>query len=286
MTQLRLALAVLAIAAAAALVFLAALHPLSGTLGGLIYLLSSSALPNIFIGALALGLAWLVPLPIVSRSAIAIVLSFLLGLNTSMPILGDVLDYRQTVSFEIRRAVVWGAERSNEGIGVKQRPWAALHTRPFGPRVRVGSDEGCGCMYFLDAASSVYSDRVIAALSAATGRRGGVRDYAAFSDPTQEQRDAHIDLTIWKEADSYRTLIELFDRGQKIAAFAHTRIPLSALSDRRGIGRERLAANYWENALDILLHGNLWHELLNLALPNYFPDPEFAAFFRNAAGRP
>jgi hypothetical protein len=285
-TQTRLALVFLAAAALAAIVFVAALHPWSGSLGGLVYLLSSWALPNVFVGALALGLAWLLPFPIIARCATALLLSFLLGLNTALPVIADILDYRQTVSFEIRRAATWSTVPSANTVAIKRRPWPSLHTRPFGPRVRVGSDEGCGCMYFLDAWDSTYSDRVIGVLAFVTGRYTGVRDYATQTDPAQEQRDVHIDLTVWREGQDYRTLIELFDRGEKIAAFAHTHIPSNALIERRGIGRERLAVNFWENAMDILLHGNLWSDALNSAVPNYFPDREVDAFLRNIVGQP
>src|SRR5262249_34334327 len=154
--------------------------------------------------ALALGLVWLVPAPLAIRIAIAVALSLVLGLNTSLPVVADLLRYDPAVSSEVRRSVVWSTAR-HPVVNVKQRPWGPIFVLPFGPRVRVAGDEGCGCMYFLDAANALYSDRVIATLFDAVGERGAVMDYTGS---TTEQTDVHIDLTIWDEPEGYRALIE------------------------------------------------------------------------------
>ena len=154
------------LAALTAIVFLVALHPATGVLGGLIYLLTARALPTIMVVALSLGVAWLLPVPLAVRIAVALLLSFLLGLNTALPVLLDLVRYSPAVSYEVRRAA-----------NVKKWRWGPIFVVPFGPRVRVAGDEGCGCMYFLDAAQALYSDRVIATLFDAVGERGGVTDY-------------------------------------------------------------------------------------------------------------
>ena len=84
-----LALGFLAVGAACAIVFFATLHPITGRIGGIWYLLTSWALPSVFVGSLALGLAWLIPTTSVPRIAVAVPLSFVLGLNTSLPLLAD-----------------------------------------------------------------------------------------------------------------------------------------------------------------------------------------------------
>lgn len=283
MTQLSLALSFFAVAAVSAILFLVALHPATDALGGIVYLLTSWALPSVLTGALALGFAWLLPIPLALRILAALVLSFLIGLNTYLPKIAETANYRPRVSSDVRGVVAKSAEQQSRTIYLKQRPWGAVHTRPFGPRVRIGSDEGCMCMYFLDAASAVYSDRVLHALRAATGS-GSVAYYSR--DPEREKRDAYIDLTLWKEADGFRALIEVFDRGRKIAALAHMGIPLDALSERAGVGREKLSVNFLENAIDILLHGNAWHAIMNALSPEYFPEREVEAFLRTVSGKP
>lgn len=283
MTQLRLALLFFAVAAVTAILFLVSLHPATGALGGIVYLVTSWALPSVLTGALALGLAWLLPIPLALRIVVALGLSFVIGLNTYLPTIAEAANYRPRVSSDAKGAVTRSPEQRSRTIYLKQRPWGAVHTRPFGPRVRVGSDEGCGCMYFLDAADSVYSDRVLHALRAATGS-GSVANYSR--DPEREKRDAYIDLTLWKEAGGFRALVEVFDHGKKIAAFAHMGIPLDALSERGGVGREKLSVNFLENAIDILLHGNAWHAIMNALAPDYFSDRELQTFLRAISGNP
>ena len=263
-----------------AVVFLLALHPATGFLGGLVYWLTAWALPSIMVIALALGLGWLVPVPLAARIGISVVFSFVLGLNTSLPVFADLVGYKPAVSSEVRRAAVWSAGR-HPVVDVKKRPWGPIFVVPFGPRVRVAGDEGCACMYFLDAANALYSDRVIATLFDAVGERGGV-----YAGSASERMDVYIDLTVWKEPDGFRALVEFFDHGEKIAAFAHRRIPFRALTDRAGVGRERLGDNFLENAFDILLHDNIFSYLFNAVAPEYFPEPELRTFFRQAIGWP
>jgi hypothetical protein len=258
------------------------LHPATGALGGIVYLLTSWALPSVLTGALALGFAWLLPLALTLRIVAALALSFVIGLNSHLPKIAEALNYRPRVSSDIRGAVAKPAEQQSRTIFLKQRSWGAVFTRAFGPRVRIGSDEGCGCMYFLDA-DTVYNDRMLHALRAATGS-GSVAYYSR--DPEREKRDAYIDLTLWKQADGFRALVEVFDRGTKIAAFAHMGIPLDALTERAGIGREKLSVNFLENAIDILLHGNAWHAVMNAFASEYFPEREVEAFLRAISGKP
>lgn len=213
---------------------------------------------------------WLIPTATALRIVVAVALSFVLGLNTSLPVLHDVLRYRQSVSSEVKRTVAWSTEQRNDSISLKRRFWGPLLVAPFGPGVRIGSDEGCVCMYFLNA-QPLYSDRVIAALSAALEKRAGVTDYAAILDPTQEQKDVHIDLTLSRLDDGWQAVIDLFDRGEKIATFTQTGIPGRALAVRLDVGRDRMTVSFFSNALDIFLHSNLWSSALNAIVPDYFP---------------
>ena len=63
------------------------------------------------------------------------------------------------------------------------------------------------------------------------------------------------------------------------------RIPFRALTDRAGVGRQRLADNFYENAFDILLHDNIFSFLLNAVMPEYFSRGELWAFLLEAIGR-
>jgi hypothetical protein len=136
-------------------------------------------------------------------------------------------------------------------------------------------------MYFLNA-QPLYSDRVIAALSAALEKRAGVTDYAAILDPTQEQKDVHIDLTLSRLDDGWQAVIDLFDRGEKIATFTQTGIPGRALAVRLDVGRDRMTVSFFSNALDIFLHSNLGVLRLTPSCRTTFRN----ASLRHSFGRP
>ena len=241
------------------------------------------ALPSVLTGALALGFAWLLPIPLALRILAALVLSFLIGLNTYPPKIAETANYRPRVSSDVRGVVAKSAEQQSRTIYLEQRPSA-----PFTPG---RSGRGCGSAATRAACVCISSTPPVpstaigfcTALRAATGS-GSVAYYCR--DPEREKRDEYINLTLWKEADGFRALIEVFDRGRKIAALAHMGIPLDALSERAGVGREKLSVNFLENAIDILLHGNAWHAIMNALSPEYFPEREVEAFLRTVSGKP
>ena len=268
-----------------AVLFYGALHPWSGMLGGMLYWLTGWALPTLGVALLAAGLAWLIPAGTVLRIAIAMVLTIPLGLNTSLRDLGETLTYRPNTYTEIRQRVVWRDAASYRAISVKKQPWAAIMARPAGPQVQVAGDEGCGCLYFIDRKDTFYSDLVIDRLYQVVGRRGGVVDYAALKDPGEEARDVHINLAFFETGKGFRAIVEVFDQGAKIAEFAQDNIPRHAIGDATGLGRERLAVNFWPNATDLLLHDNWWNAALNAAAPGRFPERAFREFIEDTISK-
>jgi hypothetical protein len=282
-SRYRIALISIAAALGAVALFLAALHPVTGAIGGLIFLLAGWALPSLVVIGLAVGLAIALPLPSIIRAFVAATLSILLGLNTSLAHLPAALTYKTQTSSDIRKSVTWDGSKYDE-VDVKRRPWGALFVDPLTPRVSVGGDEGCGCMYFIDAPQSLYNERVISLLFKTVGRAGAVTRYSEHP-ASDEGKDVHIDLTLWHEKHSYRALIEVFDRGEKIAAFAQTGLPEHALVEPNGVGRGRIAENFWPNAFDILMHGNVFAYGVNELLPKYFPETAMADFFATVFGQ-
>ena len=94
----------------------------------------------------------------------------------------------------------------------------------------------------------------------------------------------HIDLNLFKHADTYYAVIDVYDRGTKIASFRHDGLPPEAFEERAGVGRGKFAVNFWANATDLLLHDNVWTRLLGRIAPSYFPESELQAFFWKVAG--
>ncbi|MDB5503705.1 MAG: Chromate transporter [Tardiphaga sp.] len=268
----------LALGFGCAALFYSSLHPWSGTIGGLLYWLIGWALPTVAVIGVAGAAAWLLPIGTMPRLLIAAVLSIPLGLNTSLQGIGETLSYKPNVYTEIRQRVLWRDAASYRSISVKKQPWAAIMARPAGPQVQVAGDEGCGCLYFVDRKDTFYSDLMIDRLYQVIGRRGTVVDYAALKDPTEESRDVHINLAFFETDKGYRAIVELFDQGRKIAEFAQDNIPRRAIGNAIGLGRERIDANFWPNATDLLLHDNLWNAALNAFAPGRFPEQAFREF--------
>lgn len=282
MRQFRFVWLFLSIAVLAAVLFVLALHPRSGTFGGLVFLLSGWALPSICAMALALALAFLIPAGRALQFTIAFVLSAILGLNTALPRAVDVFTYAPRIDSSVDAPVEWGGDPRFNFVNIKRRPWGPVFATPFGARVRVAGDEGCGCFYFLDASDALYSDHLAASLFAVVGKRGATVDYGAKGVQTREDSDIHIDLSLRKREDAIDAAVEVIDHGRRIAAFRHSGIPMAALIERDGLGRGNLDKNFWENALDVLLHDNIWSYALNLLAPSYFPTAEIQAFFKAA----
>lgn len=283
MTRYKVAIGFLAAAAFGVVLFYVGLHPASGALGGIVHLLLGWLLPSLAVLALALGLAWFVPAPWPARIALALVLSCVLGLNTALMKTSRVFAYAPAIAWQVDRAILFDG-LSDRSVAVKRRPWGPIFAEPFGPRVRLAGDEGCGCFYFLDPTDGLYSDRVTGTLFAVVGRRGAIAPYETFQDPTQEQRDRHIDLNLFERADTYYAVIDVYDRGTKIARFRHDGLPPEAFEERAGVGRGKFAVNFWANATDLLLHDNVWTRLLGRIAPSYFPEAELQAFFWKVAG--
>jgi hypothetical protein len=74
-------------------IFLFALHPVSGWPGGLIYLLVGWALPSIFLATLCVGVALLFSKSKIAQFIIFLCALIFLGINTDLPIIIELLNY-------------------------------------------------------------------------------------------------------------------------------------------------------------------------------------------------
>jgi hypothetical protein len=257
--------------------YFVALHPWTGSIGGIVFLLLGWALPTAFVVLLALGLAFLLPVGIFLRLVVALVLSFLLGVNTALPDLPGLFRYQPDVSMQVLAKVPL-AENPNDAIRIKRRPWPPLFTHPLEPQLRIGSDEGCMCMYFKERA--IYSDALQSTMLRVGGTRGKVGNFVRATFPAQEQNDVHLDAMFWHDGNELRAMIEVVDHGKPIARFAHRRIPRTAIAERKGVGREKLAENFWENAAHLFMRDNAWSDLIGQLAPSYYPERQIEEFLR------
>jgi hypothetical protein len=259
--------------------YFVALHPWSGSIGGIVFLLLGSALPTAFIVLLALGLAFLLPVSIYLRLAVALVLSFFLGMNTALPELPDLYRYQPDVSTQVQGKVS-PVETPGDAIRIKRRPWPLLFTRPLAPQLRVGSDEGCMCMYFKE--SAIYSDQLQSTMLRVGGTRTKVGNFVRATIPAQEQNDVHLDLTFGHDENEHKAMIDIVDHGKLIARLGQRKIPLSTVVERKGVGREKLAENFWENAAHLFARNNAWSYIVDRLVPSYYPERQIEQFLREA----
>ena len=256
--------------------YFVALHPWSGSLGGIVFWMLGSSLPTAFIVLLALGLAFLLPAPLLVRLPVALVLSFLFGINAALPDLPGLHRYENVASGQVR-AKLPPVATWRQAIHLKRRPWPPLFTRPLVPQLRIGADEGCMCMYFLE--TSIYSDLVQASLLRVSGRRTSVINYR---DPAQESQDVHLDVRFWQNDKEYSARIEIVGHGKPVARFDQRKIPLTAVVERKGVGREKFGENFWENAVHLFARDNAWSYIVDRIAPNYYPEWQVEEFFREA----
>lgn len=263
------------------IIFLFTLHPVSGWPGGLIYLLVGWALPSFFLTTLCVGVASLFSKKRIVQFIIFLCALIFLGINTDLPSIVEFISYKEITKMEIR-SVAQLSKQKYSYIDVKYESWPRIYTKPFGSRVQVGGDEGCGCFYFVDPEGTIYSDRFIQALKAINNKDALVMNENTFAD--YKNRDVHLEVSFYpyKSADKLLMLAEIYENGDKTAEFIHEGIPISIDIERNGVGREKLQANFFENAFDILLHNNFISSLMNLVVPSYFPQKAIDTFLKRA----
>ena len=260
------------------LLYFVALHPWSGAPGGILFFLLGWALPTICIALLALGLALLLPLGLAPRLAAALLLSFVLGVNLAWPDLVALARYQPAVAAQVQGRLT--VETPNGIVRIKRRRWPPLFTHPLAPQLRIGSDEGCMCMYFKE--SPIYSDRLQSTMLRVRGTRGQVGNFMPATLQAQEASDVHVDVTFWRDEHEQKVMIDVVDHGKLIARLGQGGIPFDAVVEREGVGREKLAENFWDNAAHLFLRDNAWSYLVGAILPSYYPGREIEQFLREA----
>jgi hypothetical protein len=257
-----------------------ALHPWTGTIGGIVFWLLGRLLPTACVALLALGLAFLLPVHLVARLAVALVLSFVLGVNIALPELPDLFRYRPEITMQVQGRLP-PVENPADALRIKRRPWPPLFTRPLAPQLYIGSDEGCMCMYFKERAT--YSDQLQSTmLRVGGGTPGKVGNFVRATLVAQEANDAHLDVTFWHDVNEQKVVIDIVDHGKLIARLGQRNIPLASVVERKGVGREKLAENFWENAAHLFVRDNAWRYVLGAILSSHYPEQQIEQFLRDA----
>lgn len=266
--------------------FFAALHPVSGWLGGIAFLLTAWVIPSFVNIMLTLWCVSCLPLTALpARIAAGVAISAILGLNTALPRLLDPALYAPDVTTHIERARPLAAT-ARSTLWFRQNPFVPVE--PFAPRISVSGDEGCMCMYFTRDPSDGYVDQVSVSLHEVTGSIGGMTNFAVLGD--QARRGiVNIDLRLVPSAERPGTvdaLMDVYDGTDRIAWFVQRAIPYhDDVRDRAERSAGLLNGHFIANGADMLLHGSFWRPVMRTLGATYFPTIAMRRFLAEALPR-
>lgn len=263
-------------------VYVVSLHPITGFLGGLVFLLTGWAIPSIINLLLAAWCALMLAKPGWKRWALFLLISFTAGLNTSLPALLARAAYTDEMTAEIHRRVTVNADTPIDFWLRGDLP--PITADPLSSAVAVGSDEGCGCMYFVANESASYYETVSSIINERTRRTLMTRsDYLQF--PNMLQRGVHFDIDFKNDPKSIGTaqlMVTVYDGAEQTASFLQRGIPYDPeLSKRIGRDRRLLNGYFLKNTASMLLHDNFWTLLLK-TFTSYVPRGALRGFLMEA----
>ncbi|MBS0382223.1 MAG: hypothetical protein JSR56_07305 [Proteobacteria bacterium] len=250
------------IAVTLALFFVLTIHPISGFIGGFLFLLTGWAIPSVINLLLSFWIAWSFRFHAVIRIVIFVSASFLLGINSWLPEFFSPPPV-PPVEASISRPVPITRSTPVDG-GLR----AAI---PDSPRIDLGvpdplgvnvlAEEGCGCMYFVyghmdNSYYSEFSRRMDNAGLSFTRRKV----FYSF-DPVKYPNGVHFDIKFTPSGDSHHVsaTINVYDGMMKTATYAQRDLPI-AVFDSKGVGWRRplLSANFYDYCISMLMHRNFW----------------------------
>lgn len=259
------------------------LEPASGAIGGVLFLLTSWAIPTLVVCAVAVWIALLLPVKRSIQVAVSLVLSLLLGLNFSLvKIVNTWLRERPTV-MTVKRVVL--LEPSDEIDGWMRTDNYAAVGDPLSSPVAVSGDEGCGCMYFVPNPRADLIERATKIIESTLGKSIiAHRNYSTF--PNMPGARVRIRLWFEKSQNSENLLnfhFDIYEGIEETASFIENDIPFDrSIRDRIAYGRfgNQLKNNFfYVNVAEMLLHDNYWTDLFGPRF-SYLNVPALRQFLR------
>jgi len=270
-------------AVALALVFIVTLHPASGAAGGFVFLLVGWVIPS---AINLLAAAWIVLFFRAHwslKTALFVVVSFILGINVSIP---DLFKHapQTIVNSKIIRAV-----HINAASPIDDRLSATSQTPMnyvFGPTplgVSVSPDEGCMCMYFDygDGARTYYNQ--IQDYIYQIGRSRPDHKFYFF-DPLRSPDVIHFDVEFTKAVMTHavNVKVDIYDGIKKTATYSQYNLPyLSFDTNSIGRGRPLMSEHFYSYSESMLLRHNFWTYLLKNQISG-IPISPFKMFLSRA----
>ena len=279
-------LALPGIALALAILFILALHPASGMLGGAFYLLFGSwFIPS------AVNLLWsawvvsFIKVPRAWRAVLFVSPSFLLGMNTLVPAL--IKPRPKTVSsVEIFRVIrIPQSMEVDEGLMTPRLPDEVFYTSaPSALGVQVGWNEGCMCMWFASPQGESSEWQVWHVINAYLHRRDAIQgtDYLDINagDRVIKMRDmavgrAHFDVRFTRSAtpSTVNLLLTVYDGLDATAVYRQAGIPVLSTLPPQPHENGLVSQHFYRNVLSMLLRHNFWVIFLDRRLSGFSPEP-------------
>ena len=266
--------------------FVYALHPVSGALGGTFYFLFGSWFIPSAINLLLS--AWIVLLIRVSRAwqaVLFVAVSFLLGMNTLLPALIRP-NPKPVSSSEILRVLRIPKDMIVDGgLMTPRLPDEIFNTSaPSALGVRVGSNEACMCMWFTPPEGDSSEWQVWHVINAYLRRRDRLEGPTYLDlkvgDSVIKMRDkavgrAHFDVRFTRSAtpNAVNLLLTVYDGLDATAVYKQADIPVLDILPRQphanGLEREHL----YQNALSMLVRHNFWVFFLDSRMSGFSPGP-------------
>jgi hypothetical protein len=268
-----------AIALALALLYVGALHPASGGLGGTFYLfIGSWFIPSAINLLLS---AWIVSFIKIHRAwriVLFVAVSFLLGMNTLLPTLIRPNQVPVT-SAEILRVIrIPPGMRVDEGLMTPRLPDEVFQTSaPSALGVQVGQNEACMCMWFAQPLGESTDWQIWNVIDSYLGQSAGIwgSDYLDPGIRRMALGRAHFDVRFTRGAmpNTVNLLLTIYDGLEATATYNQAAIPVWSILPPQPHGNGLEGEDFYRNALSMLVRHNFWVYYLDNRMSGFSPGP-------------
>ena len=226
-------------------IFFASLHPVTGGFGGFIFLFTSWYIPTLVPVLLSYLIATLL-----FKNKFAIILSTII-ISAFLCINNRIVYLIQNNQKNIIHEQIIKKFDASKGFKIIRKGFDRhiyVPHNPLLPLVAVGSNEGCMCMYFTKFNETFF--KKLDSFRYITCKSGCSSSFLIES--------------IDKNPEFLNIKIDLQQNGQSVAVYEMKHIPYVDIYEKivHGEDNNLLNGHFWENAIDIFLHNNVWSYIL------------------------
>jgi hypothetical protein len=259
-----------------ALLYLATLHPVTGFLGGAFFLLLGWWLiPSTINVLLAAWVASLFKVHKAWRAFIFLTASFLLGINTLLPVL---LRPRPDVSssaniFRVIR--IKPGEKVDGGLmTARLADEAPYPSAPSALGEQLAENEGCGCMWWEPPRGLSSGEQVSAVIDAYLHRPNSMGGVLYIGSEKMALGGVHFDMRFTRSAipKTVNLLLTIYDGWDVTAVYRQSAIPVATTSPPKS-NKDWPGDHFYINALSMLVRQNFWVFLLDSQMSGFSAEP-------------